>query len=434
MDVPSCFLDAGCVYYTGPNLNCSGINTNDGLDTILQKISPLLCAATGDYSSYNTYCLAPITTQQQFVETISNEFCILNGAYLSFVNGTYPTDQTALNTRITDLENPQITCASASVNDTDDIWAVLGKYCTKFEQIDNSLNPSGANWSQCYVVSPAPTTIIGGFNTLISQICILKGLVESGGSGNLPTFNNTGSCLPGPVSNADTLVDTVNKIKTRLCQTGTINAAALSFGCVSATLLGPQDLQGTLQNILTKVTQLSQLMPTVWSPDFTLTNTDNGNPCQGKTINLSATITPDRFVAATPSDLSPGTLQQKLIPGTGMQLDYITSPGFVILNSSGGSGGGDHKVAINNADTSPDYLGAKILAGPQVNGIQVSPVLDPINNVMLLSVAVDPNLLFQSLIDTLANNPTLYANFCSAVAGCPSPCAPPSNVTVTYST
>lgn len=433
MDVPSCFLDAGCVFYTGPNLNCSGINTMDGLDTILQKISPLLCAATGDYSTYNTYCLAPIATQQQFVETISNQFCNLRTAFTFFEASVYTPFTVSTNNRLTDLETPGIVCASASVTGADNIWTVLDKYCAKFGLIDAALNPSGANWNQCYVVNPAPTTIVGGFNTLISQICILKGIVESSGGGSLPTFNNVGSCLPGTLTAADSLVDTVNKIKTRLCQTGVINAATLSFGCVSAAgLTGPTDLQNTLQNILTKVTQLSQQMPTAWSPDFTLTNTDPGNLCLGKTINLSTIITPDRRVAATPMDPNPGTLQEKLIPGTGMQLDYVTTPGFVILNSSGGSGGGDHKVAVNAGDTTPDFLGAKILAGTQVAGVQVSPSVDPINNVLLLNVSVDPSILFQTLIDELANNPTLYANFCSAVAGCPSPCDAPSNVVVTY--
>lgn len=433
MDLPSCFLDAGCVFYTGPNLNCSGINTMDGLDTILQKISPLLCAATGDYSTYNTYCLAPIATQQQFVETISNQFCNLRTSFVDFQALTYLPYTQVTNGRLDNLENPNITCLSASVVGSDPLQTVLNKYCSKFNSIDAALNPSGANWSSCYVVNPAPTTVVDGFNTIIAQICILKGLVESGGSGSLPTFNNVGSCLPGTLTAADSLVDTVNKIKTRLCQTGILNAATLSFGCVSAAgLTGPTDLQTTLQNILTKVTQISQALPTVWSPDFTLTNTDPGNLCLGKTINLSATITPDRFVAATPADSDPGTLQEKLIPGTGMSLDYLTSPGFVILNSSGGSGGGDHKVAVDVDDATPDYLGAKILSGGQTNGIQVSPSVDPINDVMLLNVSVDTSILFQSLIDTLANNPTLYANFCAAVAGCPSPCAAPSNVTVTY--
>lgn len=430
-DLPSCFLDAGCVVYTGPALNCSGIATNDALDTILQIIDPLLCAATGDYSTYNTFCLAPISTQQQFVESISNFVCTLRDDFDTFVDTTYATFVTSTDGRLDALEVPGITCTSAGVINTDTLIQVLTKYCTKFGTIDAAINPSAANWSSCYTVSPAPTTIVGGFNTLIAQICILKGLVESS-TGALPTFNNVGSCLPAPLTAADTLVDTVNKIKVRLCQTGTLDTTTLSFGCVSSTVSSGTDLQGTLQNILTRVTQIAQSLPTVWSPDFTITNTDAGNLCLGKTVNLSATITPDRFVAATASDMAPGVLQDKLIPGTGMSLDYITSPGFVIINNTGGVGIGDHKVGVSSTDTTPDFLDAKILSGGTTNGIQVSPSIDAINEVMLLNVSVNLNTLFQALIDTLSSDNTLYANFCAAVAGCPSPCDAPSNVTVTY--
>lgn len=430
-DLPSCFLDAGCVVYTGPALNCSAIATNDALDTILQKIDPLLCAATGDYSTYNTFCLAPITTQQQFVESISEFVCDLRENFDNFVESTYAADQSDVDDRLTDLEAPEITCSSAGVVNTDLIEDILTKYCTKFGTIDTALNPSSANWNSCYVVTP-PTTILGGFNTLISQICILKGLVESGGSGSLPTFNNVGSCLASPVTTADSLVDTVNKIKVRLCQTGTIDTTALTFGCVSNSVSDGQDLQGTLQNILTKVTAIAQSLPTAFTGDFIITNVDNSNLCLGKNVALASAITPDRFVATTASDTSPGVLQDKLIPGTNVSLDYITSPGFVIINSTGGVGVGDHKVAVDSGDASPDYLGTKIIAGPTVNGLQVSPVVDTVNDVVVLNMNVSLDALFQSLIDVLSTNSTLYSNFCTAVAGCPSPCDAPTNVTVTY--
>lgn len=430
-DTATCFLDSGCVVYTGPTLSCSGITTNSNLETILQTIDPLLCAATGDYSTYNTYCLAPITTQKQFVETISNYVCALNTTVTTFIGTTYVNDQALLDSRVSSLENPLITCVTAGVISSDSLTQVLNKYCTKLAAIDAAINPSGANWSQCYTVSPAPTTIVGGFNTLISQICILKGLVESG-TASLPTFNNVGSCLPAPLTTADTLVDTVNKIKTRLCQTGTLDTTALTFGCVTAPS-GAQNLQDTLQNILTKITAIAQTLPTQFDAgDFTVTNVDNSNLCLGKKVELAATFTQDRFVAATASDTSPGVLQDKLIPGTNVNLDYITSPGFVIINSTGGSGAGDHKVAVDGADANPGYLGVKIVGGGVTNGVSVYPSVDTINGVVNLNISINPSTLFQALIDALANDSVLYQNFCSAVAGCPSPCDAPSNVTVTY--
>lgn len=431
VDTNPCFLDAGCVVYTGPALSCSGIVTNDALDTILQKIDPLLCAATGDYSTYNTYCLAPITTQKEFVESISNFVCTLRTEFDTFVDTTYPANQTIIDGRLDALEVPGITCASAGVVNTDTLQQVLTKYCTKFTNIDAAINPSGANWSQCYVVGSAPTTVTAGFDVLIDQICLLKSQVESGTS-SLPTFNNVGSCLPLPVTAADTLVDTVNKIKTRLCQTGTIDTTTLTFGCVSNSVSSSTDLQSTLQNILTKVTQIAQSLPTVWSSDFNVTNVDNGNLCLGKSIDLAPLVVTDRFVATTASDTSPGVLQDKLIPGTNITLDYVTSPGFLIINSTGGSGTGDHKVAVDAADSSPDYLGVKIVAGGVTNGIQVFPSVDTTNNVITLNVSINAVTLFQSLIDALSSDAGLYAAFCSAAAGCPSPCDAPTNVIVTY--
>lgn len=425
----SCALDAGCVIYTGPALECSGIATNDDLNTILEKIDPLLCAATGDYSSYNTFCLAPISTQQQFVESISEFVCDLRDEYDTFVGTTFPAYQATIDGRLDAVEVPGITCVSAGVTSGMTLVQVLNAYCTKFGSIDTAMNVSTADWNSCYTVNPVPTTVIGGFNTLIAQICLLKSQVDAGAV--LPTFNNVGSCLPAPLTANDTLADTVNKIKTRLCQTGTIDTTTLSWGCVTPPS-GTQNLQDTLQNILTRVTAISQALPTAWSGDFDVTNVDNGNLCLGKNVALAPLIVTDRFVATTSTDLSPGVLEDKMIPGTNVTFDFVTSPGFMIVNSTGGSGTGDHKVMVDITDASPDYLGAKISSGGATNGIQILPSVDTTNEVVNLNVSVNAVTLFLSLLDALQTDTGLYQAFCSAVAGCPSPCDAPSNVQVVY--
>jgi len=38
-------LDSTCVFYEGPNLICSGINTNDNLETIIEKLDAAVCGA-----------------------------------------------------------------------------------------------------------------------------------------------------------------------------------------------------------------------------------------------------------------------------------------------------------------------------------------------------------------------------------------------------
>lgn len=421
-----CFLDAGCVVYTGPNLSCSGVNTNDALDTILQKIDPLLCAATGDYSTYNTYCLAPISTQKQFVESISNFVCTLSTNFTTFTTVTFPAYQATVASQFAAITSPGLTCASAGITSGMTLAQVYAAYCTKFASIDAALNPSSANWNSCYVVTN-PTTVTGGFNVLISQICALKTEIED--SAVLPTFNNVGTCLASPTT-TDSLVDTITKIRTRLCLTGTLDTTTLTWGCVT-TPSGAQNLQDTIQNILTQITALSHAEPMTWSGDFTVTNVDNGNLCLGKHIALATPSTQDRFVAATTSDLSPGTLQAKVTAGTNITLDFITTPGQMIINSTA-SASSNYQVKINSGDTSPGYLGTKIVSGPQSCGVQVMPSLDTVNEQIVLNSSVDPVALFTCLLDALQTDTGLQAAFCAAVAACPSPCAAPTNVTVTF--
>lgn len=423
----SCGLDAGCVIYSGPALNCAEIATGDSLDVILQKIDPLLCSATGDYSTYNTFCLAPITTQEQFVESISAFVCDLRSDFDDFISTTFPNYQADVDSQFGDITVPGITCASAGVTSNMTLNQVLGAYCNKFGSIDTLLNVSGANWDSCYVVNPNPTTPTAGFNVLISQICTLKELVES--SSVLPTFNNTGTCLPSP-GVSDSLVSTIDKIRTRLCQTGTLDTTTLSFGCVT-TPTGAQNLQDTLQNILTRVTAISQALPTDWSNDFTVDNVDNGNLCLGKSITLAIPSNQDRFVAATASDLSPGTLQAKLVPGTNITLDYLSSPGQVVINSTP-SVSDTYQVKINNSDPSPGFLNTKLVQGTQNCGVQVTPSADIINNVITFNASIDPVALFTCLLDALNEDEGLKEAFCAAIASCPSPCSGPSNVQVVY--
>src|ERR1041385_932057 len=189
-------------------------------------MDPLLCAATGDYSTYNTYCLAPINTQQEFVESISNFVCTLRDDLNTFTETTFPAYQATVTAALAAITSPVITCSSTSVTNTDTLVQVLTKYCTKFGAIDTALSLSTVTWNSCYTVSPTPTTIAAGFNVLIGQICTLKTAVEA--AAVLPIFNNTGTCLPSPGA-SDTLTSTINKIITRLCQTGTLDLSTLTW-------------------------------------------------------------------------------------------------------------------------------------------------------------------------------------------------------------
>lgn len=420
--------DARQIIYTGPNLPCTGIVTNDCLEDALTKIDQQVCSITGDFSTYNKYCLGVLNTEQAFVEAISQFVCNLQASFTAFTTVTFPAYQTTVTNRFLAIEVPGITCTSASVVNTDTLQQVLNKYCTKFGSIDSSLDISTADWSQCYSVSPAPTTLVQGFNVLIGQICTLKTLVEGGAV--LPTFNNVGSCLPAPLTASDTLVDTVNKIKTRLCQTGTLDTTTLSWGCVTQPS-GGQNLQDTLQNILTRVTAIAQNLPLSWSGDFTVTNVNNGNLCLGKSVALATPSTQDRFVASNAGDMSPGTLQAKVTAGTNITLDFLTTPGQMIINSSGSPD--TYQVKADIADPSPGFLSSKIVTGGVNNGIQVLPNLNVGTHQIELDVSTNLSQLFIALLGVIDIDPTVKAAFCSAVASCPSSCSAPSNVEVTFS-
>lgn len=420
-------VDSTCVLYTGPALPCTAIATNSNLEDILVAFDQALCAAVGDYSTYNVGCLAPITTQQEFVEAISDFVCQTRTDLDTFTGTTFPNYQDAVDSRFVAIEVPGITCATASVINTDTLQTVLNKYCTKFGAINSLLDVSGADWNACYVVSPLPSTPREGFDTLISQICQLK---NSGGSGTLPIFNNVGSCLPAPLTTTDTLVSTVNKIKTRLCQTPTFDINALTWTCITKPSSTTTDLQDAFQSVLTKLATLIQNFPT-FSGDFTVDNVDPMDPCQGKTISLSSSPYVDKYVAATSADPSPGTLQDKLLAGTNITLDYVTTPGKAIISSSAGATA-DEKVKSYNADPSAGYLINKVNGVLGSFGITITTNLNVTTNQVDLSASLDPLTFITAMAAAASDSPEILAAWCSINAQCPSPCSTPTNVEVTY--
>lgn len=420
--------DSKCTFYTAGDLACSGIKSKDSIEVALQKIDTLLCASAANYSTYNTFCLSPIDTQQEFVEAISQFVCTTESNLNTFTGTTFPAYQAAVTAALAPLQVPGIgiTCSGLTIATTDTLQSVLGKMATSVCNLfSTQLNLSSINWNQCFTVSPIPTTLQQAFNVVLAQIC----QVATASGVTLPAFNNVGSCLPSPGS-TDTLVDTINKIKTRLCQSPTFDINALSWNCITKPNTTTLDLQSSVQAILTKIDSISQNMPT-FSSDFSATATNPSAPCAGKTISLSSSIA-DRKVAATSTDNTPGTLQDKLVQGTGVTLDYTDST-KVVISATASGGPGDGKVKTDIADVA-NYLDVKIAAGGVTNGVQVVPALDTsnANHQINLNVSVDPVALFTAILNSLPANPDLKAALCAAIATCPSPCSAPSNVSIIY--
>jgi hypothetical protein len=423
-------MDSKCVFYTGPNLPCASINTNESFEDILIKIDQKLCASLGNYSLYDTYCLndnTVIATEQQFVETISSFVCSLRTDFDTFVDDTFAGNNSTLNDRFTLIEQPGINCATAGVNSADSLGVVLGKYCTKFSDLDNKLDLSGVAWNSCYTVNPAPTTLTEAFNALIGQICDVK---NSGINGILPTFNNVGSCLGGTLTASDSLEDTVNKLKDRVCLAPTFDINALTWGCLTKPSSETTDLQAALDAILAKVSVLAQNTPT-FSSDFVVSLT-GGDACQGKTVGLAATSILDKYVAVDGSDASPGTLANKLVAGSGVSFDYGTTPGKLIINSLGGTGSGNGTVKSRVADPTAGYLEEKIQGSTSTSGITTTVSTDTTANKVTTGVSVNFATLWTKLLETLTANPTLKGQFCDMVTSCLPDCVVPPNVTVIY--
>ena len=205
----------------------------------------------------------------------------------------------------------------------------------------------------------------------------------------------------------------------------------LTWGCMTAPSVIPTDLQGSFGVVLAKINSLTQNFPTIYSSDFTINNVDNTNPCLGKVVSLSTSLTQDRFVAASPADTSPGTLQDKMVAGTNVSFDFFATPGKLTLNSSGGAS--DHKVGSDITDISPDFLINKVESGLSAAGISVTPVLDTTTSRVAFNVNVDLVTLFTALLNSMTPGDALSQLFCTISASCPSPCSAPANVTVTYS-
>lgn len=402
-------LDSKCVYYNGPALPCTEIGTGDSLEEALQKIEEKVCEATGDYSTYNTYCLAPIATQQQFVEAISEGYCELLDDFDTFVNTTFVNYQTSVTNQFNAIINPNITCTVAGVTNTDTIYQVLNKYCTTITSIDNYVDISGVTWG-CIVPGPV-TNLEDGFNALVTAICTL-----SSSAYVPPTFNNLGTCLPTPGA-ADSLVSTIEKIKTRLCQTPTFDINALTWGCITQPSVTTTDLQSAFQEVLDQLNDYIQNKLT-FSADFTVSATNPGDPCDGLTVELASPVVgTDRFVASNSLDASPGTLADKVQAGSNITLDFLTTPGQMIISAP--LVADTYKVKADASDTNPDFLIDK-LEGliNTTDGIFIQDAYDPVSETVQLFPGIDWTVFINKMFDVISVDAALYARFCELSCNC----------------
>lgn len=406
--------DAKCIVYNGAALVCSGIETGDTLETALQKLDEQVCSAIGDYSTYQFNCLeawcsCTITTEAQFVDQITAYACQTRSNLNTFIGTTFPTYQSVLNARFIALEVPGITCATASVTSTSTLVQILNAYCTQITNIKAAILVSSVDWDQCFTVVSPPSTVIGGFSLLVDQICQVKAIAEA--AAVLPIFNNTAyTCLSAPTS-SDTLVQTITMMLDLLCTTAVFDPANVNWGCTGTE---PATLELGVQQIVDSLDTLLQNNAT-YSGDFVITPVDLGDPCAGINVALATPLNLDRFVASNGADTSPGTLEDKLIAGTGVTLDYVTTPGGVIITSVGDT----YKVKANVIDNSPDFLDEKVQGQPDTSGsITINTLYNVTTKQVDFTPSINPDALMELIFSTIENSIVWKARFCSLAAAC----------------
>lgn len=410
----SCAIDAKCVFYNGPDLACSGILNKDTLDVIIQKIDEQICAISGDYGSYNFNCLTDwcgcvIDTEAEFVDKITQFVCEIDGKVDDIIDNIIPDNVQQLQDQIDDIVNPEVVCATANVLVNDTLKQVLNKYCTKLLFLHNAVDITGVDWDQCFIVNDPPTSIKEGFDLLIDQICQING-----GNVVLPVFNNIGSCLANPGIN-DSLVDTINKIKTRLCQTPTFDINALNWGCTTKPSNVTTNLQAAFQTVLNTTNDYIQNKLT-FSGDFVVSQTDINDPCAGKTVELAVPLNQDRFVASNALDNAPSTLVDKLDAGPGIDLDDVITPGKITISATGID---SFKVKANAIDNAPDFLDLKVQGQSDAdNVLSITTLYNAGTKKVDFTPVIDDFAFSNFILDTIDADVDLKNKFCGLVGDC----------------
>lgn len=354
--------DSSLIMYTGANLTSIGVESNTDLQTILGNINTAVGTISGTaWGTFDYGCVETspaIETAQEFAEAISAYACTLNTTVDTFINTTYAADKTALEANITAIDEPELTsCSFLGIIPTDNISAILTKLSTGVCSISDSINPSSANWNQCFTTSPLPTTITAAFNVVIDRICDIYN--DLSGVEALPTFNNTNTCLPTPTT-TDSLYDTVVKIRDYACELPTYDIDNITWTtCIpNPNPSGGPDLESTIQTLLDYLNIANSLRVVNW--DNTYFDVDYNNPsdpCSGYAVTLQSGLGfEDKLVALDAGDASPNYLLTKMLAGDNISFDTITTPGSVTIDSTAA----DIYVKANSGDAAAGYLIDKI--------------------------------------------------------------------------
>lgn len=297
--------DAKCVTYNGEYLSILNVSPGENYEDILVKINDLI--GTGgdiDYSDYNTACLSSfgqVATQSQFVETISNFVCTSRDNFNTFVNTTYANFVTNTTNAINQILLPGTTgCSSFVIPNGSTIQQIIQLIVNRICSINNFIDLSTVNWSNCITALSTPANIAQGFNEVIRQICLVQASIPSG----------TGDTYKVKLNASDTTEDFLeNKLK------GT--------SCININSVTGVDTIKRLEFSLGYTPEIYNFDPSYFSV------TDISDPGCVREFNVS-------FTGTTGTVTSVGLTVPSIFTATGSPVTTAGNLGFTINNQAAG--------------------------------------------------------------------------------------------------
>lgn len=393
-------VDASCVFYTSSPLSVLGISTpNPSAEYIFQKIDEFLNNIVGaNYGSYNTFCLGAVSTEQEFVETISQFVCQLREDVDNI--DVSASDIITITNTINSIINPNLTlCSYIGTTSSSTLNEILVAISTRVCELNTFVSLSDVVWDTAYSVITTPTDISDGFTEVFRQIALLKASVPT--SVSLPTFNTVLSCLPTKTATTP-LSTVVNELVQRVCSTTSFSPETLSWGCVSTPTTS--DLTSVVQSILTEISGLKSGIPLFDSDHFEVTSSS----CDGVSVSLKDELLTSISEVSVTSDSEPGYLSEVLEAGNNISFD-TTDPDKIRINSLET---GRLKVSANGV---LKYLNNAIQGG-STDGLAIT--VQESGDAMVVIPNVDYDIFVDQMLTTISNNPTLLAKLCNIICQC----------------
>lgn len=392
-------IDSACVFYTSSPLASLGISeSNPTAEFIFQKIDEVIGGISGaSYAGYNTFCLDPVTTPQEFVESISEFVCQLRDD-VDAINISASTISTLTST-VSGITDPNLSlCSYIGTTTSSTLNEILVAISDKVCELHSSIDISSVDWDLAYTVLTPPTTIGGGFDEIIRQIVLLKDSVPSAVS--LPTFNTVLSCLPTKTSNTP-LSTVIPELIQKVCSTASFSPEGLFWGCIVPP--STPTLTDTIQEIIDSISVIKSASPLFNTDHFDISTSG----CVGTTVSIKDSVLASPMVAVE-DGATPGYLKDVLVEGNGIKL---TSPSANQIQVETVESG---KVKVSSQGTAK-YLNNSIQGGSS-NGLTIS--VQESGDKVVLTPQIDEAILADNLLSIISNNPTLMAKLCNMICQC----------------